>query len=183
MQKFVFSKTIYAANMETAMEIMETIIDEACDGGDGVLGAFESRKIARKPPFEKPGSLYYTVRDGKKGRRLGAVMLLKRDCGDYGSWHRGVCIVGEGDTFNGREARRRTWDRAYAAALHAESSEPVKCISPLVHTTAVQAFGQAFCELPGNTGCSLGWKSEYCCRLTPYEKQLLSGKGDVSCGI
>jgi len=177
MQKFVFSRTVYAANEYKARLAMAEILGVArVEHGDKPMEMLEyslgMRQIARKPPFEKPGTVYYAIRLNGEGPKLGAVMLLSRD----GRWNRGICIVGLGDVFNSVEARRRTWQRARKAAwVTHQNTEPINW--------KTCPFLSAYMSLPGNSYADTDvpiWKSEHNCELTPYEKHLLSGKGDVS---
>ena len=177
MQKFVFSKTIYAKNMREAELQFRFDMDRLIDAGEHPVQAVPRPvQVARKPPYEKPNTVYYSVRNGKKGFRLGAVMLYRRG----GLWHRGVCIVGDGDHFNGEEARRRCWQRAEKAADIGTCSEPVMfqgSCRVLSVPSSVVTFLKAVAELPGNTGWMFGWKSDRNCVLSPYEQHLIAKRG------
>ena len=168
MQKFEFKAVIYAKSMEEAkIEMRENMVRQQGIHGS-MLNAFECTHVARKAPFDKKDTVYYTVRFDGKGPRLGAVMLLHKN----GSWHRGVVICTAPDVFDRRYARKEAYRRAVLASKGCSS------MSIAVHRSGVAHFLTAVSELPGNEMDSdFTWKSEFACRLTAYEQHLVDKKG------
>ena len=175
MQKFIFSKIVYAKTMRDADTELGMMLAEAVEDNDP-LRPFTVTQIAQRPPFDKPGTIYYTVRAGRKGPRIGAVTLLRMN----GSWHRGIVICAPLDNFDREYARRESYRRAMMAAKRGKSmlqigrhqgfSGPEEALCP-----TVGCFLAAAATLPGNQmDGEFQCKAEFSCKLTPYEQHLVS---------
>ena len=172
MQKFEFCRRIMAPNIEDARVQMRAQLELSKAACGDMLNALDERQVSRRPPYEKPNTLYYTVRAAEgKGRRIGAVTLVRKN----GSWHRGVCILSESDTFNRAYARKESYRRALAASA-GKMGLPIRSHrSDGSVDKSVSRFLVAIRAKPGNSpDDEPRLKMEFACQLTPYERHLIS---------